>query len=158
MAKKRHHVGKVHRRKSHKKTHRRRRMGAVRGSGDVIETLVGVCGGSVLGDVVANAITAPAYVLGVSEIIVGAGIAYFGGGLAIVKGAGMGIAAAGLVSALQDAGAIQGIAGLVNPSAATALPKRLNGFRDVPAVGAFPKPAMVGRTERMMKQAYKGVY
>ena len=100
----------------------------------------------------------PAYVLGVSEFIVGAGIAYFGGGLAIVKGAGMGIAAAGLVSALQDAGAIQGIAGLVNPSAATALPKRLNGFRDVPAVGAFPKPAMVGRTERMMKQAYKGVY
>ena len=144
-----------------KGSHKRKRIGAAGSGKGLIEMLAGAAGGVILGDIINAQFgkTAPAYVTPAVLTVGGIAIAYVGAANAFVRGFGLGTFGAGVVGVGQDSGALQGIAGMLGGgSAATALPRRVAGFRDVPAVGAFPKPNAVGNTAAMMGRMYKGVY
>ena len=145
-----------------KGSHKRKRIGAAGSGKGLIEMLAGAAGGVILGDIINGQFgkTAPAYVTPAVLTVGGIAIAYVGANNAFVRGFGLGTFGAGVVGVGQDSGALQGIAGMLNGtgSSATALPRRVNGFRDVAAVGNFPKPNSVGRTVEMMGRLYKGVY
>ena len=148
----------------HKKgSHKRKRIGAAGSGKGLIELLVGAAGGIIVGDIAANAVPAPQYVWGTGLLVGGGGLAYVGGNNAFLRGFGAGLFASGVLNLGQDSGALKGISGGIagmigGGSAATALPRRVAGFRDVPAVGAFPKPNAVGNTAAIMGRMYKGVY
>ena len=127
-----------------------------------LEALVGAAIGMALGDVLSNSVQAPEYVWGTGLVVGGGGIAYVGGANPFVRGFGIGTFAAGVLNIGQDAKVLQGIAGNVRSmlsggSASAPLPRRVAGFRDVVAVGAFPKPGAVGKVHSQ-KAIYRNVY
>jgi hypothetical protein len=147
MAKRRKKVGRV-------KHHRRRKIGAT-GKG-AFELLLGGVAGAVVGRLAYTTFTTlPQYVLQAAELVGGGAAAAFGGGNPLVTGLGLGLVAEGTAQIMQmTIPAVNGIdlSTQYNPQ------KHISGYRDVPKVGDFPKPAAVGRYEKMMHGAYKGVY
>ena len=146
MAKKKKKVGRV--------KHRRHKVGAV--SKGAFELVLGGVAGAVVGRLVYSTLTTlPQYVLQAAEIVGGGAAAAFSGGNPLVTGMGIGLLAEGSAQLMQEViPAINGI----DMSAQYFPSKHISGYRDVPKVGDFPKPAAVGRYEAMMHGAYKGVY
>ena len=131
------------------KHHRRKRMGAAGGS---FEIIFGALLGAVITDFADQAVQLPQYVFGSLAVAAGAMGAYFLKGAPIAQGIGLGVAAKGAVVLVGDfnpgsKGGLNGIDhGNVN------LPRSIAGYRDVPSIGAFPKPAGVGAAQ------YRGCY
>jgi hypothetical protein len=158
------------RRKKHKKTTHRRRIGGFGGKLDIKSGLMMVAGATlgVLGGRLLNATMVPA--TGTPTIpptILGFGEAAIGGLVAVkaanpfFKGAGAGIAGNGMVFALGTKGLAflpasigYGPDPMHRPSRA-----QLTGYREVPKIG-FPKPNAIGATRERRRQAnmYAGVY
>src|ERR1700679_3957360 len=134
-----------------KRRHHKRRMGAAGSGGGVLEKIVGVVVGAVVGRVAYTSIALPQYMMGALQLVIGGGAAFFGGKIGFVQGAGFGLLANGAVVVGEETSVISGISGMIGGgSAAAMLPNRVTGFRDVPAVGApFPKPAAVGKADAM---------
>jgi|SRR5579863_9176173 hypothetical protein len=138
------------------RSHRRKRMGAI--NSDALMLLLGGLVGAVgahVGDVV---FTGQSSYLAFGEVAGGGALAYFPKN-AFVKGLGIGIAGYGMILGLQTLGVIQGIANMAGVDYSNIYNQRkIAGYRDVPKVGDFPKPAAVGRMQAMDKRLYAGVY
>jgi hypothetical protein len=162
------------RRKHHKKSgHKRRpRVGALGLSkGGIKDGLmliagatVGIIGGRMLNAMLVPATgtpTAPPTIIGVGEMAIGGMIAVKSSN-PLVKGAGVGFAGNGGLFLLgaKGLGLLPATVGygpdpMHRPSRA-----QLQGFREVPKIGAFPKPGAIGsnRDRRRMASIYAGVY
>ena len=164
------------RRRRKKVHHRRRRVGAFGGSAAIKEALMmtagatlGIMGGRLLNSTLAPVGMTPTTTgITLSPTILGAGEAALGGIVAakakhgFIKGMAMGVAGNGAVFMLGSRGL-----GLLPASIGYGpdlmhRPSRamLQGFRDVPKIGNFPKPGAIGaqRDRRRMATQYAGVY
>jgi hypothetical protein len=120
------------------------------------ELILGTVAGAIAGRVAYTTIAGlPAYALQIIEIVGGGAVAWFMPNEPLIRGIGIGLLAEGTVqTATLAIPAMNGIdlSTQYNPT------KHISGYRDVPKVGDFPKPAAVGRYDAMMARAYKGVY
>ena len=137
-----------------KRRGKRRKVGASKSG--MFEILIGTVLGAVVGRVAYTSITLPNYVMGVSQVLVGGGGAYFMGDMPLARGLGLGLLASGAeIVATEVIPSMSGIDmnSIFNPQRA------VSGYRDVPKVGAnFPKPATVSGSAAIMGRLYKNVY
>jgi hypothetical protein len=162
------------RRRKKTKKHGRRRMGAtprgimgalIEGGKAVLGVGVGIAAGRwVNSTVLTTATGTPSQsptLVGVAEF--GAGALLVGKARAsFVKGIGAGLGGNGLIYALGAKGLALLPASVGYGPDPMRRPTRpmLQGFRDVPAIGAFPKPNAIGASRERSRQAavYAGVY
>lgn len=167
------------RKKHHKKgrkTHHRR-MGALHTAGlkDAIISTVGVAAGIIGGRLLNNMINpspAPGATVATSPkirpAILGGATAAVGVFAAMklknpaMKAIAMGLAGNGIMYALSSKGlnVLPASVGYPPPNAVRPPRPMLNGFRDVPKIGNFPRPTVIGapRDHARMARQYAGVY
>jgi hypothetical protein len=155
-----------------KKTHhKRRRVGAIGGKGAIKEAVMmvagatlGIMGGRLLNSTMVPATGTPT----IPPTLIGAAEAGIGGIVAVkakhgfIKGMGAGIAGNGMVFLLgaKGLGILPATIGYGPDPMHRPARNMLQGFRDVPKIGNFPKPNAIGanRDRRRMATQYAGVY
>lgn len=149
------------RKKKHKKTHRRRRVGALPTGGIMggVVTVGAGLAGVVIGKVVANMLTSMSgTIVGAVQTGVGVfGVAKLKSPLTRAFAAGVGINGAMTLVGSKGLAILPASIGYgPNPMHAVS---RMAGYREVPKIG-FPKPGVIGadRDRRRMARMYAGVY
>lgn len=148
-------------RKKHKKAKTKRSSGRrMRGAGDqeaLMLILGGILGGIGLAWANQKVTFLQGKIMGLVEFAVG-GLMTWKIGHPFAKGLGVGIAIAGGTNAAKGFGLLAGVGA---PRNFRQVQPAMNGFRDVPKIGAavpgrkFPSPNVVGRTS---PRTYAGVY
>ena len=129
-----------------------------------MELVLGAIGGAIVAKVAKKVIptTVNAKYVAIGEVVLGGGVVMFAKKSAFLKGAGLGLAAAGSLDTLSSFGLIAGVGGMGKPIVFTTDGRGVNGFRDVPKIGGgangFPTPSAIGRRKINMAGMYAGIY